>query len=88
MDITPIRPDGVPNYRDAAGLSSGGASGVTNTGQFVIEGTLLDPSKVVRTRSAVPLDGNQGGLPEYIIPGWRDSGAIRVDRVSGANPGF
>lgn len=85
---SPVRPDGIPNYRDAAGLPSGGASGATNTGQFVIEGTLMDPSKVVKSRSALELDGNQGGLPEFIIPGWMENGAIRIDRVSGVNPQF
>ena len=36
----------------------------------------------------LPLDGNAGSLPEYIIPKWLDSGAVRVDRVSGVNPEF
>jgi hypothetical protein len=49
---------------------------------------LIDPSKVVLTRSALPLDGKAGGLPEYIIPKGLDNGAIRVDRVSGVNPEF
>ncbi len=85
---SPVRPDEVPNYRGAAGLPSGGASGATNTGQFVIEGTLMDPAKVVRSRTAVPLDRHEGGLPEYVIPGWQQNGAVRVDRVTGANPEF
>jgi RHS repeat-associated protein len=85
---SPVRPDSVPSYRDAAGLPSGKWSGVVNSGQYVIEGTLLDPSKVVKTRRALPLDGNTGRLPEYIVPGWQDNGAIRIDRVSGVNPEF
>ena len=85
---SPTNPADASNYRNAAGLPSGGASGANNTGQFVIEGTLTDPSKVVKTRSALPLDGNQGGLPEYIIPNALDNGAVRVDRVSGVNPEF
>ncbi len=79
---SPIDPRSVANYRDVAGLPSG------NTGQFVIEGELADPSKVVLRRSALPLDGNTGGIPEYVIPDWMDNGAIRVTRVSGVNPEF
>ena len=83
---SPTNPGSVANFRDAAGLPSGGASGATNTGQFVIEGTITDPSKVVLVRNALPLDGMTGGLPEYIIPNWMDNGAINITRVSGANP--
>jgi hypothetical protein len=78
----------VPDFRDAAGLPSGGASGATNTGQFVIEGTLNDPSAVVLHRNALPLDGMKGGLPEYIIPNWMGNGSVTVNRVSGVNPEF
>ena len=85
---SPTNPGSVANFRDAAGLPSGGASGATNTGQFVIEGTITDPSKVVLVRNALPLDGMTGGLPEYIIPNWLDNGAINITRVSGANPRF
>jgi len=85
---SPINPASVSNFREVAGLPTGGASGFNNTGRFVIEGTLVDPSKVVQTRPALPLDGNVGGLDEFIIPNWMDNGAIRVDRVSGANPEF
>ncbi len=85
---SPVHPGAVPDYRDIAGLPSGGESGASNTGRFVIEGTLHDPSAVVLQREALPLDGTKGGLPEYIIPGGIDSGAIGVDRVSGVNPEF
>ncbi|MEA3305882.1 MAG: hypothetical protein U9R52_03620 [Candidatus Omnitrophota bacterium] len=85
---SPVNPANVKNYRDAAGLPSGGASGVNNSGRFVIEGTLKDPSKVVKTRSALPLDGQKGGIPEYIIPNALDNGAVKVNRVSGVNPEF
>jgi hypothetical protein len=54
----------------------------------VIEGELVDPSKVVLRRNALPLDGMSGGVPEYIIPSWLDNGAIRITRVSGVNPEF
>ena len=85
---SPVNPANVSNFRNAAGLPSGGASGATNTGRFVIEGTLQDAGAVVKVRPALPLDGNAGGLTEYIIPNWQKSGAIRVDRVSGVNPAF
>ena len=85
---SPVNPGSVSNYRDAAGLPSGGASGATNSGRFVIEGKLVDPSKVVLQRNALPLDGMAGGIPEYIIPNWLESGAIRITHVSGVNPEF
>lgn len=83
---TPIKPSG--NYRDAAGLPSGGPSGANNSGRFVIEGTLQDASSVVKTRRALRLDGQQGGAPEYIIPNALENGAVRVNRVSGVNLEF
>ena len=85
---SPVDPRSVANYRDAAGLPSGGASGASNTGRFAIEGELVDPSMVVLRRLALPLDGMTGGLPEYIVPNWMTNGAIRVTRVSGINPEF
>jgi RHS repeat-associated protein len=85
---SPVNPGSVANYRDVAGLPSGGASGFNNSGRFVIEGTLQDPAGVVNVRSALPLDGNSGGILEYIIPNWQKTGAIQVNRVSGVNPEF
>lgn len=85
---SPVDPRSVPDFRDAAGLLSGGASGAANTGRFVIEGTLTDPSAVVLQRSALPLDGMKGGLPEYIIPNWLENGSVMIRRVSGVNPEF
>ncbi|UWQ06666.1 RHS repeat-associated core domain-containing protein [Aliiroseovarius crassostreae] len=85
---SPVDPSTVPDYRDAAGLPSGGESGATNSGRFVIEGTLQDPSATVLTREALPLDGTTGGLPEYIIPNAIESGAVRVDSVGGVNPEY
>jgi hypothetical protein len=43
---------------------------------------------VVLRRSALPLDGMKGGLPEYIIPNWLKNGSITINRVSGVNPEF
>jgi hypothetical protein len=56
----------VNNFRNVAGLPSGGASGFNNTAEFMIEGkvNVLD---IIKSRPALPLDGNIGGLPEYII---------------------
>jgi RHS repeat-associated protein len=85
---SPVNPGNIANYRNISGLPSGGASGVNNTGRFVIEGTLMDPSKVARVRSALSVDGNVGGLKEYVIPRGIENGAVRIDRVSGANPEF
>lgn len=87
---SPSHPGSVADYRDIAGLPSGKAeSGYsTNSGQYLLEGTLRDPSAVVKTRAALPLDGNPGGLPEYIIPQGIEKGAIQLDRVSGINPEF
>ncbi len=73
---SPANPKSVPNYRNSAGLPSGGISRANNTGRFVIEGTITDPSKVVKVRSALPLDGNIGGSTD------------NIERVSGVNPSF
>jgi hypothetical protein len=56
----------VSNFRDAAGLPSGGPSGATNTADFLVKGR-ANASDVIKSRSALPLDGNKGGLPEIII---------------------
>lgn len=60
-----------------------GESGALNTGQFVIEGTLNDSAAVVMARPARPRDGMKGGMPEYIIPNWMQSGYSTVRRVIG-----
>ncbi|EGG94168.1 Rhs family protein [gamma proteobacterium IMCC1989] len=59
-------PRTVSNFRDAAGLPSGGASGATNTAEFLIKGK-VKASDVIKFKSADPLDGYKGGLPELII---------------------
>jgi hypothetical protein len=63
---TTTDPRTVSNFRDAAGLPSGGASGATNTADFLIQGK-VNPADIIKSRSALPLDGNKGGLPELII---------------------
>lgn len=59
-------PRTVSNFRDAAGLPSGGASGSTNTANFLLKGEVR-VGDIIQSRSALPLDGNKGGLPELII---------------------
>ena len=59
-------PRAISNFRDAAGLPSGGPSGATNTADFMVKGS-VNPADVIKSRSALPLDGNKGGLPELII---------------------
>lgn len=58
---TPIDPDSVSNFRDAAGLPN------ANTGEWTSVGTLKSANGV-QVRSALPLDGNAGGLTEYLVP--------------------
>ena len=76
---TPVDPSTVKNFRSSAGLPD------SNTGRFVVEGTIRDTSGIT-VRKALPLDGNPGGLPEYVIPNANTK--VIIDRVSGANPGF
>ena len=64
---TPIDPRMVPNYRDVAGLPSGGESGYNNTGDYLVTGVLINPMGIELIRPALPLDGNKGGLIEYVI---------------------
>lgn len=63
---TTKNPGSVSNFRDVAGLPSGGASGATNTADFLIKGN-VKASDIIESRSALPLDGNKGGLLELII---------------------
>jgi len=63
---TPTDPTTVKNFRNAAGLPSGGPSRATNTAEFMIEG-VVKRKNIIKTRPAKALDGNAGGLPEYLI---------------------
>ena len=74
---TSVNPNNVGNYRNAAGLPN------ANTGRFVIEGT-VKRSNIIKSRPALPLDGNKGGLLEHII----DPKNVNISRVSGVNPTF
>jgi RHS repeat-associated protein len=59
-------PRTISGFRDVAGLPSGGESGANNTAEFLIKGR-TSLSSVIESRPALPLDGNKGGLLEYII---------------------
>lgn len=59
-------PRTVSNFRDAAGLPSEGLSGANNSADFLIQGR-AKVQDVIKFKSADPLDGNVGGLPELII---------------------
>lgn len=63
---TPVNPTTVSDFRNLAGLPSGGESGALNTADFMLEGT-VNKVNIISQRAALPLDGNIGGLPEYII---------------------
>ena len=75
---SPINPNTIDNYRQAAGLPD------VNTGRFVIEGT-VNRSDIFLERSALPLNGNSGGLLEYKI---LQTDKINIIRVSGVNPQY
>jgi len=82
---TPIDPSTVTNFRDAAGIPSGGESGAYNAARFVSQGIITDPSGII-VQSATPLDGNSGGLLEYIFP--RPEAQILLENVCGINPPY
>ena len=84
---TTKNPGSVRNYRNVAGLPSGGEYG-TNTGRFVIEGSVKDASKIATSRKALPLDGNVGGINEYVIPDALKNGVVEIKNISGVNPEF
>ena len=58
-----------------------GASGATNTADFLITGK-VNAADIISSRSALPLDGNRGGLPELII----DPKNIRINDFSVLKP--
>jgi RHS repeat-associated protein len=78
---TTVDPRTVSNFRDVAGLPSGGASGAMNTADFLIKGQVR-ASDIIKSRPALPLDGNKGGLPELII----DPKNVRLNDFSVLNP--
>lgn len=74
---TPVDPSGSADFRWDAGLPD------ENPARFLIEGILRRPSHVFEVRDAVPLDGNPGGWPEYLIEDALE--AIEIRDVSGVN---
>lgn len=77
---TTVNPNGVSNFRSSAGLPD------TNSGRFVSEGILNNANGVGTRGSLVIKQGQEGGLPEVIIPGAENQ--VTLTRVSGANPPF
>jgi RHS repeat-associated protein len=74
---TPVNPETVPNYRDAAGLPN------VNTATQIEIGTLTSTDGIT-VRPAEPLDGNKGGLTEYVIPD--PNNQVKVGSVKEFNP--
>lgn len=73
---TTTDPRKVGDYRDLAGLPK------ENTGRFLSEGIVEDASGI-RLKSADPLHGNTGGLPELVIPNPEQQ--ILLQNVQGIN---
>ena len=76
---TPVNPSTLSSYRSVAGLPD------ANSGRFVSEAIIQDIFDI-QVRSALPFNGNPGGLTEYIIP--NPNSQLRIIRISGANPEF
>jgi hypothetical protein len=70
---TPVDPATVTDVRSAAGLPDG------NTATQTTMGTLTSTEGVV-VRPALPLDGNPGGLTEYLIPNRREQ--VHIHSIS------
>ncbi|MEE6272338.1 hypothetical protein [Georgenia wangjunii] len=62
-------PSTLANPRQLLGLPD------VNTADNLLIARVTDPDAVVLQRHALPLDGNPGGAPEYIIPGGGADGA-------------
>lgn len=75
----------MPNYREAAGLPSGGESGAFNAGRFVSEGIINDASGI-QVRQALSVDGKPGGLVEFVVP--NPEVQITLIGVYGVNPPY
>ena len=83
---TDVNPGNIPDFRNMAGLpTSTIVDGANNSGQFMAEGFLKDTTGVIYRR-ALPLNGNTGGLGEYVVPD--PERQIELINVSGVNPEF
>lgn len=58
---TPLDPRLADDFRVQAGLPH------ENPGSYFVDGQIIDPAAVQEIRLGLPLDGNPGGWPEYII---------------------
>ena len=76
---TTVDPRTVADYRGIAGLPD------ANAGRFLSVGTLTNGEGVIG-RSALPLDGNVGGLTERIVPSPQTQ--IQLTNILGLNPEF
>ena len=76
---SPMDPNSVANFRDAAGLPD------VNTGTQMTTGTLTDTTGVT-ARPALPLDGNQDGAPEYLVPNPQQQIQIKSIQDNTSNP--
>ena len=77
---TTKNPKTIKNYRKKAGLPN------VNTGEKMVIGIVTDASRVKLKRKALSLDGNRGGLPEYVIPDPYDSGGIKIISIEDLDP--
>ncbi|WP_402464986.1 hypothetical protein [Isoptericola aurantiacus] len=75
---TPTSPWTLENPRSTMGLPTGLESGAYNAADNIVVGELVDSSKVAGVRHGLPLDGNPGGAPEFLIPGPLENGAVDV----------
>ena len=81
---TPVNPGLITDYRNLAGLP-GGQCGAVNAGRYVSVGIVLDMTGVTK-RAALPLDGNSGGIEEWLFPAPQVQ--ILIIGVYGVNPEF
>ena len=75
---TPLDPASMTNPRAELGLPN------QNPARFVIRARLNNPADVKLVRRALPLDGQPGGAPEFIIPDAEEK--LTLLEVYGVNP--
>ena len=73
----PVDPTLSPTFALTPGLPN------ENPGCCIIEGTLRQPENVTVVRPALPLDGNPGGWPDYLVENAGE--AVERTRVGGGN---
>ena len=75
---TPTQPWTLQNPRSTMGLPTGLESGAYNAADNIVVGELVEAGQVAGMRHGLPLDGNPGGAPEFLIPGPYANGAVDV----------